>query len=327
MAWRLGTGDCPLPWPASGHLVIGISQSGRSPETIEVLRSVDRSRRYVVSNVWPSPLTEIVDASLSLGNIPDSYASTVGYTATIMGLGMIADAWDGGTIDPAWTSLPDLFRATERLVEPRAAELAGAFAGAETADFVGAGSSVGSAENGALLMREVARLPSSAMSTRQYLHGPMESAGRGVHVVLGADRELDMAATLSNAGHRVILVTTSDIAESATLQVVRIPALPPAPQAIIEALVMQVIVAEVARQRDVPVEEFVFANPDTKVDPVGHSTPDDAGRGGHGHGRHQDRGHRGGPGRRPYRGARAAIRGLVRLTAGLCRALDPRPSR
>ena len=265
-AWRLGAGDHPLPWPVSVHPVMGVSQSGRSPETIAVLESVERSQRYAVSNMCPSPLTDVADASLSLGNVPDSYASTVGYTATVMGLGMIADAWDGGTIDAAWTDLPAFLRLTASMVEARAADLAGAFEGATSADFVAAGPSVGSAEGAALLLREVARLPSTAMSTRQYLHGSMESAGHSVHVVMGDDRELEVCRTLSEAGHRVILLTTQDVPETRSLQVVRIPSLPPAPRAIVEALAMQTVVGEVARQRGVPVEEFVFHNPDTKVE-------------------------------------------------------------
>ncbi len=181
-AVRLGAGDHPLPWPRSSHPVIGASQSGRSPETIAVLRSVDQRLRYVVTNICPSPLTEIADARLSLGNIPDSYASTVGFTATVMGLGMIADVWDGGSIDDSWILLPGLFRETEAMVDARAGELAAAFQGAGMTDFVAAGPSVGSAEGGALLLREVARLPSNAMSTRQYLHGSMESSRwRGPH--------------------------------------------------------------------------------------------------------------------------------------------------
>ena len=104
------------------------------------------------------------------------------------------------------------------------------------------------------------------MSTRQYLHGSMESAGHSVHVVMGDDRELAVCRTLSEAGHRVILLTTQEVPETRSLQVVRIPSLPPAPRAIVEALVMQAVVGEVARQRGVPVEEFVFDNPDTKVE-------------------------------------------------------------
>ena len=265
-SWRLGAGDHPLPFPQSVHPIIGISQSGRSSETLAVLESVDEKLRYAVVNSAPSPIADLVSATLSLGNIPDSYASTIGYTATITGLGMIADAWDHGRIDEAWEKLPALFGWTEDTVGARAQELAATFDGVATADFVGAGPAVGSAEAGALLFREVARLPTAAMSTRQYLHGSMESAGLGVHVVLGDKRELEVAHTLSGAGHKVILITGEDIPETPTLQVVQLPKLPSAPRAILEAVVMQILVEAVARRQNINIEEFVFHNSDTKVE-------------------------------------------------------------
>ncbi|MCU1556712.1 MAG: hypothetical protein JWN09_707 [Microbacteriaceae bacterium] len=265
-SWRLGAGDHPLPFPRSVHPIIGISQSGRSSETLAVLESVDEKLRYAVVNSAPSPIADLVNATLSLGNIADSYASTIGYTATIAGLGMIADAWDFGQIDEAWERVPALFAWTEDTVGARARELAATFDGVATADFVGAGPAVGSAEAGALLFREVARLPTAAMSTRQYLHGSMESAGLGVHVVLGDKRELEVAHTLSGAGHKVILITSEDIPETATLQVVQLPKLPSAPRAILEAVVMQILVEAVAKRQNINIEEFVFHNSDTKVE-------------------------------------------------------------
>jgi fructoselysine-6-P-deglycase FrlB-like protein len=265
-SWRLGAGDYPLPFPPSEHAVIGISQSGRSAETLAVLTSVDPALRYAVVNNQPSPIADLVDKTIALGNIADSYASTIGYTATVAALGMIADAWNGGAIDEAWSQLPDLFDWTQASVGARAAELAATFDGVGTADFVGAGPAVGSAEAGALLFREVARIPSSGMSTRQYLHGSMESAGRGVHVVFGDTRELEVAHTLSGAGHRVILITNAEVNETATLQVVRLPKLSSAPRAILEALVLQILVEAVAKAAGTEIEEFVFHNSDTKVE-------------------------------------------------------------
>jgi fructoselysine-6-P-deglycase FrlB-like protein len=264
-SWRLGAGDHPLPFPVSDHPIIGVSQSGRSAETLAVLKSVDMSLRYAVTNNQPSPISDVVRETLSLGNIPDSYASTVGYTATIIGLGMIAEAWDGGTIDPGWEKLPALLRATENDVSERARELVEAFVGTSSADFVAAGPSVGSAEAGALLFREIARVPSTAMSTRQYLHGAMESAGEGAHLILGDDRELEVARTLSSAGHRVIVVSSEPVAEGPRLRAVRLPKLPPSQRAVLEAIVMQVLVAELADLSGIDVEEFIFHNSDTKV--------------------------------------------------------------
>lgn len=265
-SWRLSAGDQPLPYPESTHPIIAISQSGKSTETLAVLQSIDPALRYAVVNNTPSPIADLVERHLSLGNIPDSYASTIGYTATIVGLGMIADVWDGGAVDPGWAALADRFRETEAMLAGRAAELAAAFDGVSTADFVGGGPSVGSAEAGALLFREVARVHAAGMSTRQYLHGSMESAGDGVHVLFGGERELEVATTLSGAGHRVILVSTEDVPERELLQTVRVPAVPPSQRAILEALVLQAIVAEVANRRGVEIEEFVFHNTDTKVE-------------------------------------------------------------
>jgi glucosamine--fructose-6-phosphate aminotransferase (isomerizing) len=250
----------------SPHPIIGISQTGKTTETLAVLSSIDAPLRYAVVNNHPSPVAEVAGTFLSLGNIPDSYASTIGYTATVTALGMIAEAWDGGDVDPGWSELPELFRATEEAVGTRAAELAATFAGVTTADFVGAGPSVGSAEAGALLFREVARVHTAGMSTRQYLHGSMESAGDGVHVLFGDDREIEVARTLSEAGHRVILVSGRSVEEAPRLQTIKLPQVAPAQRAVLEALVMQILVAEVANLHGIEIEEFVFHNADTKVE-------------------------------------------------------------
>jgi glucosamine--fructose-6-phosphate aminotransferase (isomerizing) len=264
-SWRLSAGDHPLPYPASRHPLVAVSQSGRSAETLAVLSSVDDRLRYAVTNVDPSPIAAAASHHVSLGDLPDSYASTIGYTATVAGLGMIAEAWDGGALDPGWGTLAQRLRDLEATLAARSDELAAVFAGARAADFVGAGPSVGSAEAGALLYREVVRLPATAMSTRQYLHGAMESAGGTAHVLIGEEREIAVARTLAGAGHPVILVTAQDVPPASLLQVVRLPAAPPNQRAILEAIVLQVLVARTAAQWDIDIEEFVFHNDDTKV--------------------------------------------------------------
>jgi fructoselysine-6-P-deglycase FrlB-like protein len=266
-SWRLDAGDYPLPFPVSDHPVVGVSQSGRSAETLAVLESVDQDLRYAVVNTTPSPVAAAAKVVIDLGNIPDSYASTVGYTATVAALGILADRWDGGVIDAGWYDLADVLSQTERLLTEPVRQLAGVFAQARSADFVGAGPSVGSAEAAALLFREVARIPATGMGTRQYLHGAMESAGDSVHVLFGEAREAEVGATLAAAGHQVILVTSQDIASGPNLAAVRLPDRPAAQRVILEALAMQILVAAVAEQRAVEIEEFVFYNSDTKVSP------------------------------------------------------------
>ena len=264
-AWRLSAGDAPVPYPPSDHPVIGVSQSGRSAETLDALASLAEDRRRAVVNTAPSPLTELIPGSLTLGSLRDSYASTIGYTATIAALGMIADRWDGGSLDAGWNDLPTVFAEVDASITDsidRAVEL---FDGAAWADLVGAAPAAGSAEEGALLLREVARVAATGMSTRQYLHGSMESAGGGVHVVFGDRREIGVARTLLDAGHRVVLVTRQEIADEPGLAVVRLPQRPAAQRAILEASVVQALSAGVARARGIAIEEFVFHADDIKV--------------------------------------------------------------
>jgi fructoselysine-6-P-deglycase FrlB-like protein len=264
-AWRLSSGDLPLPYPESVHPIVGISQSGRSAETLAVLESVPADLRYTVINNTPSPLANVADRCVSLGNIADSYASTIGYTATVAALGMLADSWNGGTVDPGWYQLSRIFAETEQELTESLGSLAHLFAEVTSVDFVGAGPAVGSAEASALLFREVARIHATGMSTRQYLHGSMESAGDGVHVLFGDTRELQIATTLSDAGHQVILITNEWVEESARLRTVQLPKLPAAQRAVLEILVVQILVGAVAVVRGVDIEEFVFHNSDTKV--------------------------------------------------------------
>ncbi|MCE4026226.1 SIS domain-containing protein [Microbacterium sp. Au-Mic1] len=261
-ASRLGSGDTPLPLPGSDRTIVAISQSGRSSETIAAFETVPVPLRYAVVNTRPSPLADLSSASLDLGSIPDSYASTIGYTATIAGLALLGEAWNGGELDPSWAELADVFRRLETTLDTAAAS--DHFEGAPGADFIGGGASVGSAEAGALLLREVARVPASAMSTRQYLHGAMESAGEGVTVLFGDTREIEVARMLARADHRVVLVTSSDI-DAPGVVTIHLPQLRASQRAILEALVLQRIAGDVARRRGIEIEEFVFSHDDTKV--------------------------------------------------------------
>jgi glucosamine--fructose-6-phosphate aminotransferase (isomerizing) len=264
-AVRLGAGDHPVPYPASAAPVIAVSQSGRSTETLDVLRSVARGRRLAVTNARPSPIADVVGAGITLGDVPDSYASTIGYTATVAALGLLADAWDGAAEDPAWRTLADHIRAMEDEASLRAAELAPMIDASTTVDLVAAGPAIGTAEAGALLVREALRIPATGMGTRQYLHGSMESAGRSVHVLLGDGRELEVARTLAASGHPVILVTSAARAAGVGFGTIEVPDLSPAPRAILEIVAIQALVAEVAGRRGIDIDAFVFDNPDTKV--------------------------------------------------------------
>jgi fructoselysine-6-P-deglycase FrlB-like protein len=264
-AWRLGAGDTPVPLPASAHPIVAISQSGRSAETIAALESVPSGLRWAIVNTAPSPLATLADRLIDLGSIPDSYASTIGYTATVAALALLAESWNGGTPDASWQTFSTRLGAFERTLPALLTRVVPLFEGAAYVDVVGGGASAGSAEASALLIREVARIPATGMSTRQYLHGAMESAGHGVHLLFGGQREADMARMLAVSGHRCVLVTSDDLPGHPGVEVVRIPTSTSTQRAILEIAVSQELVQSVAAARGIEIEEFVFHNEDTKV--------------------------------------------------------------
>lgn len=264
-SFRVNAGECPLPLPVGDHPVIGISQSGKSTETLAALNAVAREKRFSVVNVSRSPIAEASALAISLGDIPDSYASTIGYTATIAALGILAEAWDGGVIDQGWLALGDVVRDFEAALHQQIPQLIAPMIDALYADCAANASSVGSAEVGALLLREITRLPSSGLSTRQYLHGAMESAGRGIHILFGGEREHALARTLAHAGHDTILVSAAAIIPEKHLQHIRVPELSAAQQPILEAIIMQTLAVETALARGIDPDAFVFHHNDTKV--------------------------------------------------------------
>jgi glucosamine--fructose-6-phosphate aminotransferase (isomerizing) len=264
-ALRLNAGEYPIPFPVTDHPLIGVSQSGKSAETLAVFNSIDPKLRISVVNAKESPIAAISAANISLGAIPDSYASTTGYTATVMALGMVAEAWNGGTIDPSWSSIAPAVRAVETRLAERINGLLSRLNDAQYVDCAATASSVGSAEVGSLLLREIARIPATGMSTRQYLHGAMESAGRGAHILFGEEREIELAKTLARAGHETILVSPLAVAEEAHLSHIALPAVSPAQRPILEAVVMQTIAVETAIARGLDPDAFVFEHNDTKV--------------------------------------------------------------
>lgn len=253
-------------------VLIGVSQGGRSSETVAAFKAVNGVPRVALLNVVPSPLGDLAEMTVNLGNEPDSYASTIGFTGTVVALDLIAGAITGrDDADDPWRDIAARAAAVRRDAAAVISPLRARAACCVAADVVAAGASRASAEEGALLLREAVRMPATAAVTRNYLHGEMESAGRTLHIVFGDGREVGLARSLSGAGHLTLLVTTRPVEPGAGLGVVRLPDAAPSARVVLETVVMQELVAALSDERDIPIESFVFANDDTKeggVDPA-----------------------------------------------------------
>ncbi|MGW5362525.1 SIS domain-containing protein [Actinopolymorpha pittospori] len=255
---------------ADADLVVGVSQSGRSPETIDALAMVPLNQRAAVVNVVPSGLADSVAHAVDLGNEPDSYASTIGYTGTLVALSMLARTmigWTPAQVAAEWAGIGSILDRHEIAMAAVVDEVAQRAHHVVGADVVASGAARSTSESGALLLREVCRVPSAALVTRNYLHGEMESAGTTLHVVIGDGRELELARTLARAGHLTLCITTTAVQPDDHLHVARISEDLPVPvRTVLQTAVLQRLAGALAAVRGVDIEEFVFDNTDTKVE-------------------------------------------------------------
>lgn len=282
-AHRSGVGDLPPGTPALGDAVVAVSQSGRSRETIEALAAVEGAVRAAVVNVPGSPLTLLASAVVDLGAQRDSKASTIGFTGTLLALGMLAEAWSapGSPMRPhtdpqrqAVTELVDDFqRERSNVFEVLCQRLSSV----SSIDVVGEQASVASAEEGSLLLREVCRVPAASFELRNYLHGaeesarPCEIAGPTGHLLIGGERALRLAGDLAADGHLVGLISDLPPVATAALSrhgvvTVSLPKVSPVERVVLETIVFQHISLGLAETHGVSPDEFLRTSLDTKID-------------------------------------------------------------
>ncbi|MGR6319866.1 SIS domain-containing protein [Micromonospora soli] len=231
---------------------LGISQSGRSRETVEALAAAPAAR-LALTNHPDGPLGAAADTVLALGCAEDTAVTTLSYTATLQALGLLAERMSGQPRTD-WRLLPDL---ATQVLRRDAEPLVVALAGAACVDVVAAGTRLATAGAAALLLREAAHLPTASFTTREYLHGPLETAGPGRSVVLfGAAREVPLALDLARYGADVVLVTDSDadVPASGALLVVRLPRLGGLGGCVLDILPVQLAAHALAQHAGRPIE-------------------------------------------------------------------------
>jgi glucosamine--fructose-6-phosphate aminotransferase (isomerizing) len=253
---------------AAVEAVIAVSQGGESAEIVAALRGLRGAiPALAVTDAPDSPVAVLSAATLDLALPGDSNVRTIGYTGTIQGLALLRDALAPGHAPAAdWDALAAeldrLVPAAERL----AATLLDRLRGAAAFDLVGSGVHAGTAAQGALLLREVAKRPAAAYETYQYLHGPIEAAGPGLALLItGGAREARLAIQMAATGAAVVLVTADPVPEAPGLAVFPLPAVAPVAEAVLGILPAQAISGALADAAGLPDGEFRFHQDDTKV--------------------------------------------------------------
>lgn len=164
------------PPSLAGALVVGISQSGQSPDVVEVVREGRRqgALTVAVSNDPGSPLAAAAELSLVLrAGTERAVAATKTYTAQVAALAMMSAAIAGR--EDLWAeldALPDQVEAA--IAESRGLEAATSLlAKASRLVVVGRGFHLATAFELALKVKETSYLTADPYSSADFLHGPI----------------------------------------------------------------------------------------------------------------------------------------------------------
>ncbi len=199
-------------------LVIGISQSGQSPDIVAVLAEARRqgAPTIAITNEPASPLASAAEHVIGLhAGEERSVAATKTYTAqlavlALLALGLAELPARPGPVD----RVPDLLEEGLR-TESEARAAAEALADSDRAIVLGRGFNYSTACEVALKIKELASVEAEAYSSADFKHGPIVLAEAGLPVILFTlgdtfRQELsELRDTLRERGARLVVLSDS----------------------------------------------------------------------------------------------------------------------
>lgn len=209
-------------------LVLGISQSGKSPDIVSVLAEARRQGALTaaLTNRPTSPLADEADVVIDLQAGEElAVAATKTYTAELAAIALISAALSGSTEQrDALLAVPDALAATLGMNDAVAAA-APRYRYMQRCVVVGRGYNYATAFETALKLKEMTYTIVEPYSSADFLHGPLAMIEQGFPVIVIAPsgvmaaEMLDFARTLRERLAEVIAV--SDAGE--LLDIARVP--------------------------------------------------------------------------------------------------------
>lgn len=181
-----------VPAGMADALFIAVSQSGRSPDVLELTEAAKRGGALVLGlvNDETSPLATLCDLVLPLcAGEEHAIAATKSFLLSGLAFLQLAAAWtgDAALVDTV-ARAPDTFDAACNVSWDLAP-----LAAATSLYVVGRGIGLGPAQELALKLKETCRLHAEAFSSAEVLHGPVALVGPGFPIV--AVEQADETAT------------------------------------------------------------------------------------------------------------------------------------
>ncbi|HKW27518.1 MAG TPA: SIS domain-containing protein [Terriglobales bacterium] len=242
-------------------LVIAVSQSGKSAETVRLLELPERKSAVIgVTNVADSPLALRAEASLVTRAGSEFSVSCKTYVSALAVLAWLGDLLCGGQPGNAANELrqaPVLVRDYLSKWQSHVDVLMRELEGVRDLFFLGRGSSLAAAMDSGLTIKESTRFHSEGMSSAAFRHGPFELVGPQVFALVYAGDpqverlNLSLVNDIRRAGGRAFLC-----GERADLEPLRLPPVPPALRPILEILPTQMISLALAALTGVEAGKF-----------------------------------------------------------------------
>ncbi len=202
-----------------GALVVGISQSGQSPDIVSVLAAGRAQGRptLAITNAPASPLAQAADWILPLGcGEEKAVAATKTYTTSLAALALLSTALSGDAARRSELArVPDWMRQTLSSIEPRMARVE-RYRYAGRSAVIGRGFNYATAFEVALKIKELTRVVTESYSSADFLHGPISvlEAGFPLIVVAPSGQTLNdlttFAAEAKRLGAELIVISDSD---------------------------------------------------------------------------------------------------------------------
>jgi glucosamine--fructose-6-phosphate aminotransferase (isomerizing) len=167
-------------------LVVGISQSGASPDVVAVIAEGRRqgAPTLAITNDPASPLATAAETTIDLGAGPElAIAATKTYTTELLAVAALSAAMSGDPADTAaLQTIPDAMAAALAL-EPDIRTMATDQAGATRLLVLARGYEYATAREWALKLKELAHVFADPYSAADFEHGPLALLEPGVPVL------------------------------------------------------------------------------------------------------------------------------------------------
>jgi glucosamine--fructose-6-phosphate aminotransferase (isomerizing) len=214
-------------------LVVGISQSGRSPDVIAVVTEARRQGALTaaITNEPESPLAEAAAHVVPLrAGDEASIAATKTYTAELVAVAMLAAALAPDADATEALALVPAVMSDALAVAETATQLADGHRSMEEAVVLGRGFNLSTALEWALKLKELAYVRAQGYSSADFQHGPVASLPPGGHVLavraagpLAADLASLFDRLEREQGVRLLLVAGADGARPARSELLPFP--------------------------------------------------------------------------------------------------------